>query len=64
LTKRSAENAVSVHGNAEKDENFQAEGDIVLYKVMLPEGVNSVQVSAKLMYQTIGYRWAQNLKVI
>ena len=60
--KATAENAVSVHGTAEKDENFQAEGDIVFYKIKLPEGVNSVHVSAKLMYQTIGYRWAQNLK--
>jgi hypothetical protein len=60
--KATAENAVSVYGTAEKDENFQAEGDIVLYRIKLPEGVNSVQVSAKLMYQTIGYRWAQNLK--
>jgi cytochrome c551/c552 len=60
--KASAENDVSVYGEAEKDENFTAEGDIIIYKVQLPEGVNSVQVSAKLMYQTIGYRWAQNLK--
>ncbi|MDX1700666.1 MAG: hypothetical protein R3250_08620, partial [Melioribacteraceae bacterium] len=60
--KATTEDAVTVTGAAEKDENFAAEGDVVVYKVKLPNGVESIQVSAKLMYQTIGYRWAMNLK--
>jgi len=35
---------------------------MVIYKVKLPSRIDSVQVSVKLMYQSIGYRWAQNLK--
>ena len=60
--KATAERAVGVNGAAESDDNFKAESDIIVYKVPLPAGVDDVQISAKLMYQTIGYRWAQNLK--
>jgi len=60
--KETAEHAVSINGVAEDDDDFRAEGDMVIYKVKLPSRIDSVQVSVKLMYQSIGYRWAQNLK--
>jgi hypothetical protein len=34
----------------------------VRYRVALPEGLAQVRVSAELLYQTIGYRWAMNLE--
>ncbi len=60
--KATADEAVRVHGAAVDDDNFQAEGDLIRYRVGLPDDVDAVQVSAQLMYQTIGYRWAHNLE--
>ncbi len=60
--KAMADGAIRVTGAAENDHDFKAEEDIIIYKVQLPAGVDAVKVSAKLLYQTIGYRWAQNLK--
>ncbi len=60
--KSTAEPAVSVRGAALVDDDFAAGGDRIRYRVPLPEGVDSVEVSAELLYQTIGYRWARNLE--
>jgi hypothetical protein len=60
--KATAETAVAVNGNARSDENFMAGGDRITYRVTLDEGVDEVQVNAQLLYQTISYRWADNLK--
>ncbi|MCP4204297.1 MAG: hypothetical protein GY769_20470 [bacterium] len=53
---------MSVRGAAATDEDFRDGGDSIRYRVPLPDGVESVEVSVELLYQTIGYRWAQNLE--
>ena len=60
--KADADAAVRVHGAAADDEDFAAGGDTVRYRVALPAGVDRVEVTAELLYQTIGYRWARNLE--
>ena len=59
--KATADAAVMVHGRALDDANFQSGGDRIRYRVAAPPGVQQVEVRARLMFQTIGYRWAQNL---
>ena len=61
--KANADAEVAVHGDALKDPNFVAGGDSVRYRADLgrkPAG--AVRVKAELMYQSIGYRWAENLR--
>jgi len=61
--KRNASADVAVHGEAAQDPNFAAGGDSVRYRLDLgrrPTG--AVHVKAELMYQSIGYRWAENLR--
>ena len=60
--KPGADDAVRVRGTAADDADFQGGGDTVRYRVALPSGVDAVEVSAELLYQTIGYRWAHNLE--
>ena len=60
--KATAESAVEVRGGAAEDRDFRAGGDEVRYRVELPAGVDAVRVSAELLYQTIGHRWARNLE--
>ena len=59
--KKTAEEAVAVHGNAEADENFVGGRDRVGYKVDVSGAEGPFIVDAELMYQPIGYRWAHNL---
>lgn len=56
-----AEDAIMVHGRAGEDADFQAGSDRVRYRVEVPAGAQRVDVRARLMFQTIGFRWAQNL---
>jgi len=54
---------VAIHGAAATDANFVAGGDSVRYRLDLgaaPRG--ELRVVAELLYQTIGYRWATNLR--
>jgi hypothetical protein len=61
--KRTAEPDVAVHGAAAADGDFVAGGDRVRYRIALPEGAAApLQVDAELLYQSIGYRWAENLR--
>ena len=60
--KSTAEAAIHVRGTASTDDDFVDGGDSVRYRVSLPVGVTSVQISVELLYQTIGYRWARNLE--
>ncbi len=59
--KSSAEPAVKVHGAAQGDADFLAGGDSIRYRVAAPAEVGEIEVQARLMFQTIGYRWAENL---
>jgi hypothetical protein len=61
--KSTANAEVAVHGEAEHDSNFVAGGDSVRYRLDVgrkPAG--AVHVTAQLMYQSIGFRWAENLR--
>jgi hypothetical protein len=61
--KRTAEPDVAVQGAAAADADFAAGGDRVRYRVLLDSaGDEPVTVVAELLYQSIGYRWAENLR--
>ena len=55
----SRENAVI--GEALADADFQGEGDRVRYDVDVVGGRGPATVEVELLFQTISYRWAQNL---
>jgi hypothetical protein len=60
--KRTAEPDVAVHGAAVDDPDFVGAGDRVNYSVDLAGAPGPFVVEAELLYQPIGYRWANNLK--
>jgi hypothetical protein len=60
--KRSADEDIAVRGGAADDENFVGGGDRVQYRIPLPGGAGTATFEARLLYQAIGYRWAENLK--
>lgn len=60
--KATAGEAVAVHGAAAGDPDFGAGGDAVRYRVSLGDADGPLTVSARLLFQTIGYRWAHNLE--
>ena len=53
---------VQVVGDAASDANFTAQGDRVRYSVTVGNAEGPFTVEAELLYQPIGYRWANNLK--
>ena len=57
--KAAAASDVAVQGAADAD--FTGGGDRVRYRINAGDGVTSVSVTARLLFQTIGYRWARNL---
>ncbi len=59
--KATADAAVMVHGRARGDADFRAGSDRIQYRVAARPGVREIVVRARLMFQTIGFRWAQNL---
>jgi hypothetical protein len=60
--KRSAEADIAVHGGAADDADFLGGGDRVRYSVDVSRASGPFTVDAELLYQPIGFRWAQNLK--
>lgn len=52
---------IAVGGTAMEDEDFDAGGDRVGYWVNLTGGESPFTVTVELLYQSIGYRWAQDL---
>ncbi|MBM4372197.1 MAG: cytochrome c [Deltaproteobacteria bacterium] len=59
--KASAPEEVAVRGRARDDGDFDGGGDTVLYRFPLYESVGPWKVTVRLLYQPIGFRWAQNL---
>lgn len=53
---------VAVHGAAADDDDFAAGGDRVLYDVPLGDSRGPFSVTAELLYQSISYRWVDNLR--
>ena len=60
--KKTAEADVAVPGGADEDPDFTAAGDRVGYAVPVTGASGPFTVSAELLYQPIGFRWANNLK--
>jgi hypothetical protein len=52
---------VAVVGNALDDQDFKGGGDTTRYRVSVAGAEGPFQVEAELLYQPIGYRWAQSL---
>lgn len=59
--KRTAEADIAVHGEAMDDGDFGAGGDRVRYAVPVTTP-GPLVITAELLYQSVGYRWAQNLR--
>jgi hypothetical protein len=60
--KRTAEPDIAVQGSASDDEDFAGGGDRVNYSVAVGSAQGPFVVDAELLYQPVGYRWANNLK--
>jgi hypothetical protein len=60
--KETAPAEVAVHGDARSDPAFTDEGDEVQYYVNLGSARGPFTVKVELLYQPVGYRWANNLK--
>jgi hypothetical protein len=60
--KRTAEPDIAVHGAALGDDDFVGGGDRVRYSAPLAGSAGPFTVTAELLYQPIGFRWAHNLK--
>ena len=60
--KRTAPGDVAVHGEASADPDFEAGSDRVRYSIDVATGTAPFMVEAQLWYQSIAYRWAQNLR--
>jgi hypothetical protein len=53
---------VAVHGDARADPDFIGGQDRVHYRVDVSNATGPFTVDAEVWYQSIGYRWAQNLR--
>jgi hypothetical protein len=53
---------IGVNGEAFDDPDFTAGGDVIRYLVEVDETAGPFMVEVELLYQTIGFRWAENLR--
>ncbi len=60
--KASAGEDFAVHGRAAEDSDFEGGGDTVRYLIDLPDAGEALTVTVELLYQSIGYRWAESLR--
>jgi hypothetical protein len=52
---------IAVRGNAADDADFRGGHDRVRYDIPVA-GVETLELEAELLYQPVGYRWAENLR--
>jgi len=62
--KKKAPADVAVHGAALVDEDFADGSDRVLLRVPVGASPGPYKIEAELLYQPIGYRWAENLRSV
>ncbi|MBN2193028.1 MAG: hypothetical protein JW751_09450 [Polyangiaceae bacterium] len=62
--KRAASHDIGVYGAAMGDDDFRGGEDEVRYRISLPGRVGRLVIAAELLYQPIGYRWAENLRAV
>jgi hypothetical protein len=60
--KSSASEDISVKGEATNDADFQGGSDLVEYRVDLEGAPGPYTITVELLYQSIGYRWLENLR--
>ncbi len=60
--KHKAHADVAVHGEAQTDQDFAEGKDCVLLRVPVEGRPAPFRIEAELLYQPIGYRWAENLR--
>ncbi len=53
---------IAIHGQAREDSDFGEAKDRIQYSVALKQSAGPYTLQAELLYQPIGYRWAQNLR--
>jgi hypothetical protein len=53
---------VAVHGDARTDPDFVGGQDRVHYRVDVTDAIRPFTIDAEVWYQSIGFRWAQNLR--
>jgi hypothetical protein len=58
--KQSVDGDIAVTGSAFADEDFQAGGDRIRYRLAIDSSAE-LTVNVELLYQSIGFRWADNL---
>lgn len=52
---------IAVRGEAMEDENFDEGGDRVGYSIPIAAGQRPFTIDVELLYQSIGFRWVENL---
>ena len=62
LDKATAQADMAVHGAAADDADFLGATDRTRYTITLNGAQGPLTVTAELLYQSIGYRWADNLR--
>ncbi len=53
---------ISVYGEASVDKNFKDGSDSIVYKISVDDFEGPFTIKVELLYQSIGYRWANNLR--
>lgn len=53
---------IAVRGGAMEDDDFQGGGDSIRYAVDIGSAAGPLTVKVELLYQTISFRWADNLR--